>query len=417
MDKTVYKSSVSGTLRPPSSKSYTQRAMAAALLCEGETHLNNIDLCDDTRNAMKVIEALGAVIKPVGESEYIIKGGLNPLSDIINAGESGLATRLFTPISALCDKEITITGTGTMLDRPIGMMIEPLRNLGAAVKSDGLLPITVRGPLTGGETIVDAQVSSQFLTGLLMSLPLVREDSTLHIEQPNSIPYIAMTIELASKFGIHIEHNNFREFFIHGGQHYRSPNALHIESDWSSAAFMLVAGAIAGEVTATDMNTTSIQADLHITQALTKAGAVVITTPKEITVRKRELNGFECDATHCPDLFPILAILGAACEGTTRIKGVNRLKHKESNRAEAILKEFTTLGMDVSFSDDIMIVHNSKLGGGTIDSHGDHRIAMAATIAALTASAPIKIRGAETANKSYPRFWDDLASLTGIHYE
>lgn len=417
MDKTVKPSYVSGTLRPPSSKSYTQRALAAALLCEGETRISNIDLCDDTLNALKVIEALGAVIEQTDESEYIIKGGINPLYDTINTGESGLATRLFTPIAALCNRKITITGTGSMLRRPIGMMVEPLRNLGVKVKCDGLLPIAVHGPLKGGGSVVDAQVSSQFLTGLLMSLPLAQEDSTLHIKHPNSIPYIAMTIDLATKFGIHIEHNNFREFFIHGGQHYRKPNTLHIEGDWSSAAFMLVAGAIAGEVTATDMNTLSIQADLHIIKALTKAGAVIITTPKEITVRKRELNGFEFDATHCPDLFPILAVLGASCDGETKIKGINRLKYKESNRAEAILKEFTGIGMDVEFSDDIMTVRKSILKGGIADSRGDHRIAMAAAVAALSSAGDVTITGAEAVGKSYPRFWDDLESLTGKQYE
>lgn len=417
MDKTIHPASVSGTIRPPCSKSYTQRAMAAALLCQGETRLSNIDFCDDTRYAMGVIESLGASIEKAGESEYIITGGLNPATDTINTGESGLATRLFTPIAALCDRKITITGTGTMMNRPIGMMIEPLRNLGAVVKSDGLLPITVHGPLTGGESKVDAKVSSQFLTGLLMSLPLAQQDTTLHVEHPNSIPYIAMTIDLASKFGIRIEHDNFHEFFIHGGQHYRKPNTIHIEGDWSSAAFMLVAAAISGEVTVTDMNTLSIQADIALIEALTKAGAVIITTPKEITVRKRELNGFDFNATHCPDLFPILAVLGAACDGITRIKGVGRLKYKESNRAEAILKEFVGLGMDIEFADDIMTVRRSTIQGGLVDSCGDHRIAMSAAIAALTSTGPVTIAGAEAVNKSYPRFWTDLESLTGQEYD
>ena len=410
MEKTIHPSQVSGEVRPPCSKSYAQRALAAALLSAGETTLSNIELCDDTRYAMNVITGLGASVRQTGPTEYVIRGGLAPITDTINTGESGLATRLFTPIAALCDRRMTITGTGTMLRRPIGMMIDPLRNLGVQVRSNGYLPITVQGPLRGGETDVEAYVSSQFLTGLLMSLPLAEGDTILHVEQPNSLPYLAVTVDLASKFRIRMEHNGFREFFIPGGQHYH-PAKLHIEGDWSSAAFMLVAGAIAGEVTAKRMNTLSLQADLAIIQALTKAGAVIITTPDEITVRKRELTGFDFDATQRPDLFPILAVLGANCEGTTHIRGVNRLVYKESNRAEAIVSEYTKLGMDVALEDDVMTVRGGSLSGGTIDSCNDHRIAMAAAIAALAASGPVTITNAQAVTKSYPRFWDDLDSI------
>lgn len=410
MEKIIHPSQVSGEVRPPCSKSYAQRALAAALLCEGETTLSNIELCDDTRYAMNVITGLGASVRQTGPAEYVIKGGLAPVTDTVNTGESGLATRLFTPIAALCDRRMTITGTGTMLRRPIGMMINPLRNLGVQVRSNGYLPITVQGPLRGGETDVEAYVSSQFLTGLLMSLPLAEGDTILHVEQPNSLPYLAVTVDLASKFRIRMEHNGFREFFIPGGQHYH-PAKLHIEGDWSSAAFMLVAGAIAGEVTAKRMNTLSLQADLAIIQALTKAGAVIITTPDEITVRRRELTGFDFDATQRPDLFPILAVLGANCEGTTHIRGVNRLVYKESNRAEAIVSEYTKLGMDVVLEDDVMTVRGGSLSGGTVDSCNDHRIAMAAAIAGLAASGPVTITNAQAVTKSYPRFWDDLDSI------
>lgn len=410
MNKTINPAQIAGEVRLPCSKSYAQRALAASLLCEGETTLSNIELCDDTRYAMDVITGLGAQIRQTNNTEYTIKGGLNPIADTINTGESGLATRLFTPIAALYDKSITITGKGTMMRRPIGMMIDPLRNLGVQVATDGYLPITVKGPLTGGETTVDAHVSSQFLTGLLMSLPLAQQDTILQVEQPNSLPYLAVTVDLASKFRIRMEHNGFKEFFIPGGQHY-APAKLHIEGDWSCAAFMLVAGAIAGEVTARAMNTLSLQADIAIIEALTKAGAVIITTPNEITVRYRELNGFDFDATQRPDLFPILAVLGANCEGTTRIRGVNRLQYKESNRAEAIYTEFSKLGMRVEFDEDIMVIHGSQLSGGTVDSCSDHRIAMAAAIAALTATGPVTITNAQAVTKSYPRFWEDLETL------
>ena len=410
MEKTIKPSAVSGIINPPCSKSYAQRALAGALLCNGETYIKNIELCDDTRHAMDVIKRLGAQIEQQEPNCYKIKGGLSPATDTIDTGESGLATRLFTPIAALSNRKITVTGRGSMLKRPIEMMIEPLRNLGVEIESDGYLPITVKGPLHGGETDVDATVSSQFLTGLLMSLPLAAEDTILHVEQPNSLPYLAVTVDMASRFKIRMEHNSFREFFIPGGQHY-SPARIDIEGDWSSAAFMLTAAAIAGEVTVHHMNTTSLQADLEIINALTKAGAVIITTPHEITVRRRELTSFDFDATHCPDLFPILAVLASNCNGTSHIKGVGRLIHKESNRAEAILTQYSKIGMDVSFSDDTMTVTGKRLQGGIADSCNDHRIAMAAAIGALTAQDAVTIVNAEAVSKSYPRFWDDLNSI------
>ena len=410
MEKTIHPSQVSGEVRPPCAKRYAQRALAAALLSDGETTLSNIELCDDTRYAMNVITGLGASVRQTGPTEYVIRGGLAPITDTINTGESGLATRLFTPIAALCDRRMTITGTGTMLRRPIGMMIDPLRNLGVQVRSNGYLPITVQGPLRGGETDVEAYVSSQFLTGLLMSLPLAEGDTILHVEQPNSLPYLAVTVDLASKFRIRMEHNGFRDVFVPGGQHYH-PAKLHIEGDWSSAAFKLVSWEKASEVPTKRMNTLSLPADLAIIQALTKAGAVIITTPDEITVRKRELTGFDFDATQRPDLYPILAVLGANCEGTTHIRGMNRLVYKESNRAEAIVSEYTKLGMDVALEDDVMTVRGGSLAGGTIDSCNDHRIAMAAAIAALAASGPVTITNAQAVTKSYPRFWDDLDSI------
>lgn len=411
MEKLIYPSYVRGEVRPPCSKSYAQRALAAALLCEGETVLSNIELCDDTRYALGVISDLGAEIRTDVPTEYILRGGLSPRTDTINTGESGLATRLFTPIAALCEREITVTGTGSMLRRPLGMMIQPLRNLGARVNSDGFLPVTVCGPLKGGETDVEAYVSSQFLTGLLMSLPLAAGDTILHVEQPNSIPYLAVTVDLASRFRVRMEHNGFREFFIPGGQHY-SPARIEIEGDWSSAAFMLVAGAVAGEVTVKRMNTLSLQADIAIIEALTRAGAVIITTPQEITVRKRELKAFEFDATQRPDLFPILTVLAACCEGTSTIRGVGRLVHKESNRAEAILSEYAKLGMQIEISEDAMRVRGGELTGGTVDSCADHRIAMAAAVAALNASSPVTITNAQVVSKSYPRFWDDFSSIS-----
>lgn len=411
MEKSVGSCEVSGTVEPPCSKSYAQRAMAAALLCEGESILRNIEFCDDTRYALEVIRDLGAEAVQVDGHTLSIIGGLNPKTDIINTGESGLAARLFTPVAALSDRRITITGKGTMLKRPVGMMLKPLSELGVKVESDGRLPITVQGPLKGGETTVEGSVSSQFTTGLLMALPLAQEDTILHVDRVYSIPYLSMTVDMAHRFGIKIEHNDHAEYFIEGGQKYM-PADISIEGDWGSAAFMLVAGAIAGQVTVTNMNPVSLQADLGVIEALSRAGASVTITHNDITVVRNDLVAFEFDATHSPDLFPILSVLAANCEGVSVIKGARRLVHKESNRAEAILKEFGRIGMEVGIeNEDYMVVKGRRLKGGIIDSHSDHRIAMAGAVAGLAASTPVTVLNAEAVNKSYPRFWDDLESI------
>ena len=183
MDTSVPRGRLSGTITPPCSKSYAQRALAAALLAEGETVLRNLDFCDDTLSAIRVIETLGAKVERLDERTVKVQGGLNPKSNILNVGESGLATRMFTPIASLCDMPITVQGEGTLLYRPMHMMIEPLRKLGVDVRDGGgRLPVEVCGPIKGGEIEVDGSVSSQFLTGLLMALPLAEEDTTIHVE-------------------------------------------------------------------------------------------------------------------------------------------------------------------------------------------------------------------------------------------
>ncbi|MBQ1980357.1 MAG: 3-phosphoshikimate 1-carboxyvinyltransferase, partial [Alistipes sp.] len=278
MDKSVSAGCVKGIIAPPSSKSYAQRAIALALLSQGKSILRNIEFCKDTRSALSCIEALGAKVEILDESTIAIEGGLRPLSNTLHVGESGLATRLFTPIASLWHEAITIQGEGTLLHRPMIMMIEPLRALGVEVRDGGgYLPIEVKGPIHGGEIEVDGSISSQFITGLLLSLPLAEEDTTLHVTSPVSTPYIDMTIDTARIFGIEImqKEGDYTEFFIEGGQKY-TPADISIEGDWSGASTILVAGAIAGEVTVKNISTLSKQADTAIIRALERAGAGII---------------------------------------------------------------------------------------------------------------------------------------------
>lgn len=414
MDKSVSAGSIRGTIAPPSSKSYAQRAIALALLAEGRSILRNIEFCKDTRSALKCIEALGAKVEYIDDSTIAIEGGLKPQSSTLNVGESGLATRLFTPIASLNPTPITIEGEGTLLYRPMTMMIEPLRQLGVQVRDGGgFLPIEVQGPMHGGDITVDGSVSSQFITGLLLALPLAQEDTTLHVTSPVSIPYIDMTIETARLFGVEIMHNegDYTQFFIEGRQQY-TPADISIEGDWSGAATLLVAGAIAGEVTVKNISTLSKQADTAICHALERAGAGLIIEQGSITVSKRKLRGFEFDATNAPDLFPALAALAAAAEGESVIIGTDRLRHKESDRAETICHEYEKLGIEVDISEkNIMRIRGGEILPATTFSHNDHRIAMSIAISALRCQGEVVIENAECVEKSYPTFFEDLESI------
>ena len=414
MDKTVSLGSVKGTITPPSSKSYAQRAIALSLLAEGRTILRNIEFCKDTRSALRCIEALGAKVTFLDERTISIEGGLNPASNTLYVGESGLATRLFTPIASLCKSPINIQGEGTLLYRPMEMMIEPLRALGVTVRDGGgFLPIEVQGPIHGGEVTVDGSISSQFITGLLLALPMAEEDTTLFVESAVSTPYIDMTIDTAQRFGVEIMHNkgDYSEFFIEGGQKYTATD-IAIEGDWSGASTMLVAGAIAGEVTINNLSTLSHQADTAICRALERAGAGIIIEHDSITVSKRELRAFEFDATNAPDLFPALAALAAAAEGESRIIGTSRLRHKESDRAETLCQEYEKLGIEVDISEDnVMKIRGGKIRPAEVFSHNDHRIAMSLAASALRCEGEVNILAAECVEKSYPDFFKDLDSI------
>lgn len=413
MDKSVSNGRLNGVVAPPCSKSYAQRALAVSLLAKGRSVLRNMDFCNDTLSALRCIEVLGAKVERTDDSTIVVDGGLAPQSDSLCVGESGLSARLFTPIASLCKTPIVINGEGTLLYRPMDMMIHPLRALGVDVRDGGgRLPIEVCGPMQGGQIDVDGSVSSQFVTGLLLSLPLAEEDTVINVSGAVSKPYLDMTIDTAACFGVAIEHNDYEQFYIAGGQSY-TPTEYAVEGDWSAAAMLLVAGAVAGEVTVKNLSMLSKQADVAVCDALVRAGAELTTEGNTVTAVHRPLRGFEFDATNCPDLFPALATLAAAAEGESRIIGTRRLEHKESNRAEAIAAEFRKIGIEVDLSEsNVMKIRGGEIRGGVeVESYGDHRMAMTLAVAALLCDSQITIHGAECVSKSYPNFFEDLQRL------
>lgn len=425
MKVTIHPSQLKGAIQAPASKSSMQRALAAALITKGKTTLNNPGHSNDDKAALKIIEAMGSVISKSGDQLVIESNGVNPVMNEINCGESGLGIRMFAPIIALSEKEITLTGEGSLVDRPMDFFDEILPQLNVRIKSNrGKLPLVIQGPLHPANIEVDGSLSSQFLTGMLMAYGASQEgalqsDSTevsIKVRNLKSKPYIDLTLDVMKQFGLKVpENRNYEEFIFHSEPTHHVPLLTHnytVESDWSGGAFLLVAGVIAGPITVRGLDLTSTQADKAIVDALMAANAGIAMDAKGIQLHPGEMDAFYFDATDCPDLFPPLVVLAAYCKGKTIIKGVNRLLHKESNRALTLQDEFDKMGVTIDIDGDEMVIHGGGIvKGADVHSHHDHRIAMACAIAGLKADNEMVIEEAQTVKKSYPDFWNDLEKL------
>jgi 3-phosphoshikimate 1-carboxyvinyltransferase len=431
MKITIHPSQLKGVIQAPASKSSMQRALAAALLTKGKSTINNPGHSNDDKAALKVIEAMGAIIDNSGDELLIESNGVNPVTNEVNCGESGLGIRMFAPIIALSGKEITINGEGSLLDRPMDFFDEILPQLNVKIKSNsGKLPLIIQGPLQPANIEVDGSLSSQFLTGLLMAYAAAPNPSaggaldsdssevSIKVRNLKSKPYIDLTLDVMKQFGLRVPKNkNYEEFIFHSDSSLIPPAggggaAYTVEGDWSGGAFLLVAGAIAGPITVRGLDLTSTQADRAIIDALMAANAGIAMDAKGIQLHPAEMDAFYFDATDCPDLFPPLVALAAYCNGKTTIKGVSRLTHKESNRALTLQDEFDKMGVTIDIDDDDMIIHGGGIvKGADVHSHHDHRIAMACAVAGLKADSEMVIEEAQAVKKSYPDFWNDLKTL------
>jgi 3-phosphoshikimate 1-carboxyvinyltransferase len=392
-----------------------QRACAAALLCEGATGIFHPGKSNDDLAALDTIQKLGArVVENVDGSLTVHSVGVQPVSDEINCGESGLGIRMFTPITALSSREITIKGTGSLVTRPMDFFDQIFPRLGISIQSNqGKLPLKIKGPLVPGNIEVDGSLSSQFLTGLLMAYGAAgASDVSIRVKDLKSRPYIDLTLQVMKSFGVEVINRDHEEFYFPAGPQKYQPQNYTVEGDWSGGAFLLVAGAIAGAITVYGLDIYSTQADKAIVQALMSCGAGIAIDSDKIDIGPAALKSFHFDATDCPDLFPPLVALASYCEGETVIEGVKRLAHKESNRALTLQEEFAKMGVMIDLDGDKMTVHgNGKLTGARVHSHHDHRIAMACAVAGLKAAGTVTIQEAQAINKSYPAFYDHLKQL------
>lgn len=413
MKITIQPSSLKGEIRSNISKSSMQRACAAALLAKGTTTIVNPGVSNDDKAAIDVIQKLGAkIIESNTERLVIESNGVQPVANEINCGESGLGIRMFTPIIATSSQSVSIVGTGSLVTRPMNFFDEIFPQLGIKISSNkGKLPLNIQGPLQPNNIEVDGSLSSQFLTGLLMAYGSQNNASTIRVKDLKSKPYIDLTMDVMRHFGVTVSHDQYEVFHIEPNGGFK-PTTYTVEGDWSGAAFLLVAGAIHGNILVKGLTLASTQADKAIIEALVFAGAKMRIDEEGIFMYGGGIQGFTFDANECPDLFPPLVALASFANGKTVIKGALRLTHKESNRALTLQEEFGKMGVKIELNDDEMIVH----GGGTINgaathSHHDHRIAMACAIAATKAVGETTIDEAEAINKSYPEFYQHIQQL------
>ncbi len=422
---TIHPSQLKGTITSAASKSSMQRACAAALLVKGHTTLVNPGKSNDDLAALDVIQKLGAKVSIEVNGDILIhSNGVEPVNEEINCGESGLGLRMFTPIAALSKKAITLNGTGSLLIRPMDFFDEILPKIGVSIRSNaGKLPLHIQGPLIPADIEIDGSLSSQFLTGLLMAYGAAGANGvTIKVKNLASRPYIDLTLQVMRAFGWDVLNVDYQSFHFkqntppngHSGKQLQ----YTVEGDWSGAAFLLVAGAIAGPIKVKGLDNSSTQADKAILKALEDCGCQLSFDKDGILVGPGEWKAFQFNANDCPDLFPPLVALAAFCKGTSRIEGINRLTHKESNRALTLQQEFAKLGIEISFLNDCMLIKGGTgVKGGNTHSHHDHRIAMACAVAGLGSECEIAIEEAEAVRKSYPEFYQHLQELgAGIQY-
>lgn len=425
---TVHPSSVAGTITAPASKSSMQRACAAALVCQHTAIIENPGISNDDKASLGVIRQLGASVTVLENGALSIEVPADQRSSnndpiTIDFGESGLGIRMFTSIAATKEQPIHIIGSGSLRTRPMDFFDIQLPKLGVQVQTnDGKLPLQIQGPLEPKDITIDGSLSSQFLTGLLLAYAAAdATDVTIHVTNLKSKPYVDLTLKVMADFGLKVPENKDHQAFYFGKEkpatNNQGPIHYQVEGDWSGGAFLLVAGAIAGPLTVKGLDLASTQADKAVIQALSDTGCALSITDDQIEIgpaaETKKLQPFHFDANDCPDLFPPLVALATYCDGTSVIEGVERLTHKESNRALTLQEEFAKLGVPVKLQDNLMLIEGGQPVKGDVSTHSrhDHRIAMACAVAALKAAGPVVIEEAAAVRKSYPNFYQHLQQL------
>ncbi len=413
-----------GTIHVPSSKSYAHRALLAALLADGISTVYDVTLCDDVMATLRAIEALGAKVEYIVDKRpdlftLNITGStpLNVTDKIIDCRQSATTLRFFIPLVLTTNESFVFTAQGNLPSRPLDDMYEILKQDYIVYKNkDGKLPLHLKGLLRGGTYYMDTSITSQTISAMLFTLPLLESDSKIKLTQKlSSKNYVDMTLSMLKHCGIHIDClSEAGEFFIPGKQQYQ-PFDYRLEGDYSSAAFWLCACAMGSEVLSTGLKVKSLQADRVFLNILSRMGAKIIKQGNGLKVRAEEpLKEVTIDVDGAPDLVPVLAVLAASLEGITQLTGLRRLQYKETDRVKTTMNMISSLGGDiVQMSDKLIIRGTGSLQGGTVHTGGDHRIAMAGAIASTICKDNVVVTYANYVDKSYPMFWDDFQKVGG----
>ena len=410
----VRPSVIEGTLSASPSKSYTHRAMVLGLLGEGTSRLDNVLLGGDTLATLSAVRKLGGKVTFEGERCVIEGGHLVCPDDVINADNSGTTIRIMAGIASLLPCHTVLTGDESIRKRPMQPLIGALRELGVecySTRDNGLAPLIVRGPNKGRETHIPGDVSSQFISSLLISSPLKEVDTDIHITTDlKSRPYVEITIDMMSRFGAKCSESG-STFHVPGGQRFRAQDYV-VPGDFSSAAFPLAAGALAGRATVTNLDPKDRQGDRSFVDILDRFGAKVRQAGDTVSVSSAPLNGTGIDLADAPDLFPIVAVVATQARGQSTLFNAEHVRFKESDRIAASVRFLKDMGADIEERKDGCVVRGPcSLKGANVDPHADHRILMAASVAALVAQGETTIGDGDCFKISYPGFVKDMVRL------
>ena len=420
-----------GKIKAISSKSMAHRLLICAAFADRESDV----VCEDTNADIcataECLNALGADIVRYGDTYHVTPISRVNKGAVLDCGESGSTLRFLLPIASAIGADATFVMHGRLPQRPLSPMFEELEQGGMSMSPQGTNPLLSSGALRHGDYTIAANISSQFVSGLMFALPLIYkygdapaeelESSLTLTGEIESAPYIDMTLDALAEFGVkfeegypNLDNNESAKYKIPMSMEYRAPTDLRVEGDWSNAAFWLCAGAIGKKpVTVTSLNLGSRQGDMKILELLKKFGADVIESGDQVTVTRRPLHGIRIDASQIPDLVPILAVVASVSEGETLIYGASRLRIKESDRLVSVTNMLSALGADIKeTSDGLIIKGKPNLKGGSVHAENDHRIAMAAAIASTVCDGEVTVGDAQAVAKSYPKFWEDFEKLS-----
>ena len=408
----VSPSSIKGQLFAPPSKSLAHRQLICAALSSEPSLIELPNIGDDVQSTIGCLKALGADIERSNGKLFVEPIGSANEAAVLNCCDSGSTLRFLLPVAAALSDSCTFTGSEALAARPVNELISAMEKNGVAF-SEKTLPLTLSGRLSAGKYELTGNISSQYVSGLLLALPLLEGESEIEISgRLESKPYVDMTLEVLRDFGVKIEKTQ-KGFKICGKQQFFAETGIKTEGDWSSAAFFLTAAAICGKVSIKNLSESSAQGDKSIADFLRAFGAEVVIDSDGVTARKAELSACDIDISNTPDLFPALAVAACKARGESRFTGISRLRYKESDRVRSVIDMINALGGSAKLDGESVLINGSPLKGGVVDCRGDHRIAMAAAVAACCCSGKTKLMGAECVSKSYPAFWEDFAALGG----